>query len=41
VLLSRRGSVVRGTGLDVRMADETATVTGRVRATFALGKGKS
>ena len=41
VLLSRRGSVVRGTGLDVRMADETATVTGPVRATFALGKGKS
>jgi LPS export ABC transporter protein LptC len=41
VLLSRRGSVVRGTGLEVRMADETATVTGRVRATFALGKGKS
>ena len=41
VVLSRRGSVVRGTGLDVRMADETATVTGRVRATFSLGKGKS
>ena len=41
VVLSRKGSVVRGTGLDVRMADETATVSGRVRATFSLGKGKS
>jgi lipopolysaccharide export system protein LptC len=41
VLLSRRGSVVRGTGLDVRMADESATVSGRVRATFVPGKGKS
>ena len=41
VRLSRGGSVVRGTGLDVRMADESATVSGRVRATFVPGKGKS
>ena len=39
VLLSRHGSVVKGTGLEVRMADETATVSGRVRATFVAEKG--
>ena len=39
VLMSRHGSVVQGTGLDVRMADETATVSGRVRATFVQDKG--
>ena len=40
VLLSRSGSVVRGTGLEVRMADETATVSGRVRATFVSSSNK-
>jgi LPS export ABC transporter protein LptC len=39
VMLSRRGSVVQGTGLEVRMAEETATVLGRVRATFVESKG--
>jgi LPS export ABC transporter protein LptC len=34
VTLTRRGSVVRGTGLDVRMADEATTIKGPVRATF-------
>jgi hypothetical protein len=33
------GSVVKGTGLEVRMAEETATVSGRVRATFVSGQG--
>jgi LPS export ABC transporter protein LptC len=35
VRLSRAGAVVDGTALDVRMGDETTTVAGRVRATFA------
>jgi LPS export ABC transporter protein LptC len=39
VMLSRRGSVVRGTGLEVRMADEMATISGRVHATFVSDKG--
>jgi LPS export ABC transporter protein LptC len=34
VTLSRDGSVVRGTAFDMTTDDETATVTGRVRATF-------
>lgn len=34
VRLSRDGTVVDGTALDVRMADETTTVAGRLRATF-------
>lgn len=36
VTLIRQGSVVDGKGFELRMADETATLTGRVRATFAL-----
>jgi LPS export ABC transporter protein LptC len=35
VTLTRRGSVVQGSGLDVRMADEATTIAGPVRATFA------
>jgi LPS export ABC transporter protein LptC len=38
VLLTRNGSVVRGTGLDVRIDDETTTITGPVRATFEMGR---
>jgi LPS export ABC transporter protein LptC len=38
VTLSRNGSVVRGSGLDVRLDDEATTITGPVRATFELGK---
>jgi LPS export ABC transporter protein LptC len=34
VTLTRKGSVVQGRGLDVRMAEEATTVTGPVRATF-------
>jgi LPS export ABC transporter protein LptC len=37
VTLTRRGSVVRGSGLDVRMADEATTITGPVRAVFVAG----
>jgi LPS export ABC transporter protein LptC len=37
VTLSRRGSVVRGSGLDVRMADEATTINGPVRAVFVTG----
>lgn len=40
VLLSHNGSIVRGTGLDVRMASETTTVTGRVRARFENGRAR-
>ena len=35
VTLSRDGSVVRGTAFDLTTEDETATIAGRVRATFA------
>lgn len=35
VTISRSGSVVHGTGLEVRMEDESTTVKGRVRANFA------
>jgi LPS export ABC transporter protein LptC len=35
VTLTRRGSMVKGSGLDVRMADEATTIRGPVRATFA------
>lgn len=38
VRLSREGSVVSGSGLSVLMADESTTVTGRVRATFLVSK---
>jgi LPS export ABC transporter protein LptC len=34
VTLSRDGSVVKGSGLQVLMDDETTTINGRVRATF-------
>lgn len=34
VTLSRHGSVVTGSGLEVRLADESTTVSGPVRATF-------
>ena|SRR3989442_8888318 len=34
VRLVREGAVINGTAFDVRMADEAATVKGRVRATF-------
>ena len=34
VVLSRQGSVVRGTALEVRTEEETATVSGPVRAVF-------
>jgi len=37
VTITRRGSVVRGSGLDVRMADEATTVNGPVRAVFVTG----
>jgi len=40
VTLTRRGSVVRGSGLEVRAADEVTTITGPVRAVFATGKGR-
>ena len=35
VRMSRDGAVIDGGALDVRMGDETTTMTGRVRATFA------
>ncbi|MGH7276575.1 MAG: LPS export ABC transporter periplasmic protein LptC [Candidatus Rokuibacteriota bacterium] len=35
VRMSREGAVIDGTALDVRMGDETTTMTGRVCATFA------
>jgi len=38
VTLMRNGSVVRGSGLDVRIDDETTTITGPVRATFEIGR---
>jgi LPS export ABC transporter protein LptC len=38
VLLTREGSTVRGSGLDVRMEDEATTISGPVRATFEIGR---
>lgn len=38
VMLSRNGSVVRGSGLDVRLDAEATTISGPVRATFEIGK---
>jgi len=38
VTLTRNGSTVRGSGLDVRMADEATTISGPVRATFEMGR---
>ena len=40
VKLSREGSTVSGSGLSVRMADESTTVHGRVRATFLVSKNR-
>jgi len=40
VVLSHNGSIVRGTGLDVRMASETTRVSGRVRARFENGRAR-
>ncbi len=40
VTLSKAGSVVLGTSLDVLMTEEATTVGGRVRATFVTGKGR-
>lgn len=39
VTLSRNGSVIRGNGLEVRMADEATMVGGRVHASFTMGVG--
>ena len=38
VTLTRNGSTVLGSGLDVRMADEATTISGPVRATFEMGR---
>jgi len=38
VVLSRNGSVVKGSGLDVRIDDDATTITGPVRATFEMRK---
>jgi LPS export ABC transporter protein LptC len=38
VTLSRGASVVKGSGLEVRMEEEATTVSGRVQATFDLGR---
>jgi|SRR5688572_7541457 len=40
VRLSQHGSVVSGSGLEVRLAEEATTVTGPVRATFMAGNKK-
>lgn len=37
VTLSREGSVIQGTGLNMTAEDETTTIAGRVRATFVRG----
>lgn len=38
VTLSKNGSVVHGTGLEVRMKEEATTIAGRVRARFVQGR---
>jgi len=38
VRITRSGAVIEGTALDVKMAEEAATVGGRVRATFEGGR---
>lgn len=38
VRITREGAVIEGTALDVKMADEAATLRGRVRATFEAGR---
>jgi LPS export ABC transporter protein LptC len=40
VRITRNGSIVLGTGLDVRMEDEATTIEGRVRATFQTDKSR-
>jgi LPS export ABC transporter protein LptC len=40
VVITRDGSVVRGSGLDVRIDDEATTITGPVKATFATGRAR-
>jgi LPS export ABC transporter protein LptC len=40
VTITRNGSTVLGTGLEVRMDDEATTVSGPVRATFAVGRAR-
>lgn len=40
VVMSRRGSVVHGTGLEVRMTEEATTISGPVRATFVREAGR-
>src|SRR6185436_14569295 len=40
VVLTRDGSVVRGSGLDVRMDEEATTITGPVRATVTVDSDK-
>lgn len=40
VTLSRRGSVIRGAGLEVRVSDEMTTLRGRVHAVFAKEGGR-
>jgi LPS export ABC transporter protein LptC len=40
VRMSRDGAVADGTALDVRMADETTTMAGRVHAVFAKAPGR-
>jgi lipopolysaccharide export system protein LptC len=37
VMISRDGSIVHGTGLEMWMDEETTTVHGRVRASFVRG----
>lgn len=38
VVVSRHGSVIRGSGLDVRLDQQATTITGPVRATFDTSK---
>lgn len=40
VRMSRDGAIIDGMALDVRMGDETTTMTGPVRATFAKAPGQ-
>jgi LPS export ABC transporter protein LptC len=40
VRLTRNGSIVLGSGLDLRMAEEATTISGPVRATFEIGRNR-
>jgi LPS export ABC transporter protein LptC len=40
VTLTRNGSTVHGTGLEVRMEDEATTIIGPVQATFVVGRDR-